>query len=116
MANDDAKLFVAGLPDSVSEEILKQLFETTGGKVVDVRLPKEQDTGRPRGFGFVTFSSPAEATAAREALDGTLPERQVHLRTTMPRRATKARRLPWLWRAGHGTTKWSWWRRWSTGP
>lgn len=72
MANDDAKLFVAGLPDSVSEEILKQLFESAGGKVVDVRLPKEQDTGRPRGFGFVTFSSPAEAQAAREALDGTL--------------------------------------------
>lgn len=72
MANDDAKLFVAGLPDSVSEEIIKQLFESTGGKVVDVRLPKEQDTGRPRGFGFVTFSSPAEAQAAREALDGTL--------------------------------------------
>jgi len=72
MPNDDAKLFVAGLPDSISEEILKQLFESTGGKVVDVRLPKEAETGRPRGFGFVTFSSPAEATSAREALDGTI--------------------------------------------
>lgn len=72
MPNDDAKLFVAGLPDSISEEILKQLFESTGGKVVDVRLPKEADTGRPRGFGFVTFSSPEEAKSAREALDGTI--------------------------------------------
>lgn len=72
MPNDDAKLFVAGLPDSISEEILKQLFESTGGKVVDVRLPKEAETGRPRGFGFVTFSSPEEAKSAREALDGTI--------------------------------------------
>jgi RNA recognition motif-containing protein len=72
MANDDAKLFVAGLPDSVSEGSLKSLFESTGGKVIDVRLPKEQETGRPRGFGFVTFSTPEEAKAAREALDGTI--------------------------------------------
>src|SRR5215510_4233131 len=72
MPNDDAKLFVAGLPDSISEEILKQLFESAGGKVVDVRLPKEADTGRPRGFGFVTFSTPEEAKSAREALDGTI--------------------------------------------
>jgi len=72
MANDEAKLFVAGLPDSISEDILKSLFESAGGKVIDVRLPKEQETGRPRGFGFVTFSSPDEAKAAREALDGTI--------------------------------------------
>ena len=31
MGNDDAKLFVAGLPDSISEDVLKQLFEATGG-------------------------------------------------------------------------------------
>ena len=29
--NEEAKLFVAGLPDSVSEEVLKQIFEATGG-------------------------------------------------------------------------------------
>ena len=27
MANEEAKLFVAGLPDSISEDVLKQLFE-----------------------------------------------------------------------------------------
>ena len=40
MATDESKLFVAGLPDSISEEVLKQLFEATGGKVVGVSLPK----------------------------------------------------------------------------
>src|SRR5271168_4036633 len=72
MANEEAKLFVAGLPDSISEDVLKQLFEATGGKVVGVSLPKDRMTGRPRGFGFVTLSTPAEAQTARDALDGSM--------------------------------------------
>ncbi|HEY2368266.1 MAG TPA: RNA-binding protein, partial [Polyangiaceae bacterium] len=72
MGNDDAKLFVAGLPDSISEDVLKQLFEATGGTVVQVSLPKDRTTGRPRGFGFVTMSSPAQAQSARDALDGSM--------------------------------------------
>ncbi len=72
MGNEEAKLFVAGLPDSVSEDVLKQLFEATGGKVVAVSLPKDRMTGRPRGFGFVTLATPEEAQSAREALDGSL--------------------------------------------
>src|SRR5215475_1793539 len=72
MANEEAKLFVAGLPDSISEDVLKQLFEATGGTVVNVSLPKDRATGRPRGFGFVTLSTPAEAQAARDALDGSM--------------------------------------------
>lgn len=72
MATDESKLFVAGLPDSISEDVLKGLFEATGGKVVAVSLPKDRMTGRPRGFGFVTLATPQEAQAARDALDGTL--------------------------------------------
>lgn len=72
IGNEEAKLFVAGLPDSVSEEVLRQIFEATGGKVVNVSLPKDRMTGRPRGFGFVTLSTPQEAQAARDALDGSL--------------------------------------------
>jgi RNA recognition motif-containing protein len=72
MGNDEAKLFVAGLPDSISEEVLKQIFEATGGSVINVSLPKDRATGRPRGFGFVTLSTPAEAQSARDALDGSM--------------------------------------------
>src|SRR6202163_1848246 len=72
MGNEEAKLFVAGLPDSISEDVLKQLFEATGGKVVSVSLPKDRMTGRPRGFGFVTLGTPEEAQAARDALDGSM--------------------------------------------
>ncbi len=73
MATEDArKLFVAGLPDSISEDVLRQIFEATGGKVVDVSLPRERTTGKVRGFGFVTFASSDEAGRARDALDGTM--------------------------------------------
>ena len=72
MGNDEAKLFVAGLPDSISEDVLKQIFEATGGSVVNVSLPKDRATGRPRGFGFVTLSTSTEAQAARDALDGSM--------------------------------------------
>ncbi len=73
MATEDArKLFVAGLPESISEDVLRQLFEATGGKVVDVSLPRDRATGRPRGFGFVTFATSEEASAARDQLDGSL--------------------------------------------
>jgi RNA recognition motif-containing protein len=73
MSTEEArKLFVAGLPDSITEDILRQLFEATGGTVVEVSLPKDRATGRPRGFGFVTLSSSAEAQVARESLDGSM--------------------------------------------
>lgn len=73
MATEDArKLFVAGLPDSITEDALREIFEATGGKVVDVSLPRDRATGRPRGFGFVTFSTSEEAAEARRALDGSL--------------------------------------------
>ena len=38
MAEDSRKLFVAGLPDSITEDILRQLFEATGGNVVEVSV------------------------------------------------------------------------------
>src|SRR4051812_43064556 len=70
MAEDSRKLFVAGLPDSITEDVLRGLFEATGGNVVEVSLPKDRATGRPRGFGFVTLATVEEATSARESLDG----------------------------------------------
>ena len=73
MATEDArKLFVAGLPESITEDALREVFEATGGKVTDVSLPRDRATGRVRGFGFVTFASSEEAASARDSLDGSL--------------------------------------------
>jgi RNA recognition motif-containing protein len=72
VTDDRCKLFVAGLPDSISEPVLRQLFEATGGSVVDVSVPRDRATGRTRGFAFVTMSSEVEARGARESLDGSM--------------------------------------------
>lgn len=69
---DDRKLFVAGLADAVTEDILRQLFEAAGGEVQSVTIPVDRATGKPRGFAFVTMGSPEQAGAVRQALDGTL--------------------------------------------
>ncbi len=37
---------------------------SAAGSIVDVYLPTDRETGRPRGFAFVEFSSDAEAAAA----------------------------------------------------
>ncbi len=71
MTTEDArKLFVAGLPDSINEEVLRQLFEATGGTVLEVSLPKDRASGRARGFGFVTLETSDQAERARSSLDG----------------------------------------------
>lgn len=73
MAGDDArKLFVAGLSDSVTEEVLKGLFAGTGATSVEVNIPRDRMTGRPRGFAFVTLGTAEEAAKARSDLDGSL--------------------------------------------
>ena len=71
MTTEDArKLFVQACPTFINEEVLRQLFEATGGTVQEVSLPKDRTSGRARGFGFVTLETPEQAERARAALDG----------------------------------------------
>lgn len=73
MADDDArKLFVAGLSDAVTEEVLRGLFSATGATSIEVNVPRDRATGRPRGFAFVTLGTAEEAAKARNELDGSL--------------------------------------------
>lgn len=69
---DERKLFVAGLAEVVTEDVLRQLFEAAGGAVDEVTIPRDRATGKPRGFGFVTMASEAGAAAARASLDGSI--------------------------------------------
>ncbi len=63
------KLFVGGLAWATTDDSLRESFAAYG-EVVEARVILDRETGRSRGFGFVTFNSPEEAAAAREALDG----------------------------------------------
>jgi RNA recognition motif-containing protein len=48
---------------------LRELFEPIG-EVVDVSIPTDRDSGRPRGFAFVELATPELAVAAIEQLNG----------------------------------------------
>ena len=63
------KLFVGNLPHSTTEAELRTLFEPHG-KVDQVSLVTDRDTGRSRGFAFVEMSDSAEAEKAIAALNG----------------------------------------------
>lgn len=64
------KLFVGGLSWNTSDEGLRQAFEKFGN-LSDVRVIVDRDTGRSRGFGFVTFENANSASEAIAELDGT---------------------------------------------
>jgi len=64
------KLYVGGLPYSVSDVQLSELF-SPHGTVESARVITDRMTGRSRGFGFVEMSSQSEAEAAAESLNGT---------------------------------------------
>lgn len=62
------KLFVGGLPNDVSDDEIKSLFDPHGD-IVDFAIMKDDD-GNNRGFGFITYASKDMADAASAALDG----------------------------------------------
>lgn len=61
-------IYVGNLPFTATEDDVRSLFEAHG-EVDSVRLMTDRDTGRPRGFGFVSMPD-ADADAAIRALDG----------------------------------------------
>lgn len=63
------KLYVGNLSFDTTENDLQAEFEQFG-KVVEAALVTDRETGRSRGFAFVTMGSPAEGEAAIKALEG----------------------------------------------
>jgi RNA recognition motif-containing protein len=64
-----SKLFVGNLSFNTTESDLSAAFAAFG-TVTETNLMKDRETGRPRGFGFITMSSDEEAQKAIEGLNG----------------------------------------------
>lgn len=63
-----AKIFVGNLDYATTKDQLTDLFAEVG-EVVDVFLPADRVTGKPRGFAFVEFSDSDQAEAAIKQFD-----------------------------------------------
>ena len=63
------KLFVGNLSFNTTENDLNDAF-AAHGTVTETNMMMDRETGRPRGFGFITMSSVEEAQKAIEALNG----------------------------------------------
>ncbi len=64
------KLFVGSLSWNTNDEGLRNAF-SAHGEVSDAVVISDRDTGRSRGFGFVTFEDDEAADKAVAALNGT---------------------------------------------
>ncbi|KAJ6102499.1 RNA-binding domain-containing protein [Penicillium sp. IBT 16267x] len=63
-----AKVYVGNLSWSTTDDSLQQAFSQFG-TIVDAIVMRDRETGRSRGFGFVTYSSSEEAEAAIAGLN-----------------------------------------------
>ncbi|KAJ7011976.1 uncharacterized protein [Populus alba] len=80
------KIFVGGIPPSLTEDELKEYFSVYGS-IVDHQIMLDHKTGRSRGFGFVTFDS--EDAVERIFSEGRTHElggKQVEIKKAEPKR------------------------------
>ncbi len=63
------KLFVGGLSWGTTDDGLHQAFERFG-EIVEAKVITDRETGRSRGFGFVTFANDEGAISAVSEMNG----------------------------------------------
>jgi len=81
----DAKLYVGNLSYDTTEDGLRAKF-AEAGTVVSVEVIKDRDTGRMKGFAFVTMNNQEEAENAIRMLNGkTLDNREIKVNIARPR-------------------------------
>jgi len=72
------KIYVGNLPYTSSEEDLQNFFSSCGS-INDVHIIKDRETGRSRGFGFVTFDTTEGFQAALEQNNQELDGRSLRI-------------------------------------
>ncbi len=77
-------LYVGNIYFGLSENQLREVFENYG-KVESVKIVKDNETGRSRGFGFVNFENSQDAELAKNELNG----REVNGRSIIVNYASK---------------------------
>ena len=84
-------IYVGNLSNEVTEEDLKQAFETFG-EVESVKIIKDKYTNRSKGFGFVEMPSKAEGQSAIDGLNGKeLKGKALNVNEARPRTESRGR-------------------------
>jgi RNA recognition motif-containing protein len=82
---DKKKLFVGNLPWSINEQSLKDLFSPFG-EISEAIIINDRDTGRSKGFGFVTFVNEADAEKAlAEMAEKEIENRKIVVNVAKPK-------------------------------
>ncbi len=93
------KIFVGGLAWATTDDSLRAAFEHLG-EVTDSKVIMDRDTGRSRGFGFVSFAESSSCQQAIETMDGAVIDgRSVRVNEAQERQGGGGPRGP---RAGGG--------------
>lgn len=80
----ETKLYVGNMSYQMTEEDLRAAFSEVGS-VTEVVIIKDRDSGRPKGFGFVTMGSQEEAEAAIAKFNGKeIGGRELKVNTARP--------------------------------
>lgn len=66
---ESKKLFIGGLPWALDWQEVKDIFKEYG-ETTFVKVIKDRDTGKSKGYGFVEFVNLEDAVKAKEAMDG----------------------------------------------
>jgi RNA recognition motif-containing protein len=86
-SSEEIKLYVGNISFDTTEDSLKSAFKGFGGDVTDVFLPSDRNTGRLRGFAFVTLTGGTDV--ANKAIDGMdqsdLDGRSIRVNVSKPR-------------------------------
>lgn len=81
----EPKVYVGNLSYDTTEEDLRAMF-STAGTVVSVDMIKDRDTGRTKGFAFVTMNSQDEAQNAIKMFnEKNLDNRAIRVNLARPR-------------------------------
>ena len=88
---EEGKLFVGGLSWETTQDSLLRYFSRFG-EVIDCVVMKNAETGRSRGFGFVTFSDPNNIDSVIQSCPHSLDGRTIDPKPCNPRSMQKPKK------------------------